>query len=105
MKLSQTTKMIGGVLEHQVFLSVRQYKSKFQIVTKELDDTRCFVRNCETGGEDPWQAVLDFLQNVREKAVLRRSQFERVEMIYNAIAMSMARGELVDDISSPEEPR
>ena len=47
--------------------------------------------------------MLDFLQNVRERAVLRRSQFERIDMIYNAIAMSMARGELVDDIFSTEK--
>lgn len=105
MKLSKTIEMIGSTLEHQVLLIKGRENLAFQIVTKELSYTRCFARNCETSGDDPWQVVLDFLQNVREKAVLRRSQFERVDMIYNAIAMSMARGELVDDMFSAEKTR
>ena len=103
MKLSRTAKMIGDATEHQVLLATCRESQGFRIITKDMNYTRCFVRNCETNGDDPWQVVLDFLQNVRERAVLRRSQFERIDMIYNAIAMSMARGELVDDIFSTEK--
>ncbi len=103
MKLSKTVEMIGSTIEHQVTLAKGCESLAFQIVTKETNYTRCFARDCETGGYDPWQVVLNFLQNVRERAVLRRSQFERVDMIYNAIAMSMARGELVDDMFSDEK--
>lgn len=103
MKLSKTIEMIGSAIEHQVLLATGRESQAFQILTKETKYTRCFARNCDTGGDDPWQVVLDFLQNVRERAVLRRSQFERVDMIYNAIAMSMARGELADDMFIAEK--